>query len=128
MNWPTLPARIENHQAELDDLQKQVAAAKAELARPFAYEAELEQKVARLAEVDTELDLDKDDDPELMDDDEPDEGDPPDLKVAGRDAVDDKPGKKHVAQHYAVHFSATEIPAACQPPTRQGKAATDISI
>ena len=45
-------------QAQLDNLYQQQAAAKAEFGKPFSQEAELQRKSARLAELNTLLDMD----------------------------------------------------------------------
>ena len=53
------PKRIRNVENKLNDLRQQMAAAKAELGKPFPQEEELRSKSARLAELDTKLSLDK---------------------------------------------------------------------
>ena len=53
-----LPERLKAVQAQLDNLYQQQAAAKAELGKPFPQEAELQRKSARLAELNTLLDMD----------------------------------------------------------------------
>ena len=53
-----LPERLKAVQAQLDNLYQQQAAAKAELGKPFSQEAELQRKSARLAELNTLLDMD----------------------------------------------------------------------
>ena len=45
------------HETKLTNLQQQMDAAKAEINKPFQYEAELAQKSARLAELDAELNI-----------------------------------------------------------------------
>ena len=52
-----MPERLKAVQAQLDDLYQQQAAAKAELDKPFPQEAELQQKSARLAELNALLDM-----------------------------------------------------------------------
>lgn len=52
-----LPEHLEKYRAKLADLGQQLESAKAEAARPFAMEAELQQKSARLAELDAVLNL-----------------------------------------------------------------------
>ncbi len=53
-----IPARLEKAKAQLSNLQRQMAAAKEEIARPFPQEAELKTKSARLAELDAALNMD----------------------------------------------------------------------
>ena len=53
-----MPKRLQNVHAQLDNLHSQIAAAKAEIGKPFPQEAELAQKSARLAELNTLLDID----------------------------------------------------------------------
>jgi hypothetical protein len=55
-----LPKRLEAIQSQLDNLYKQQAAAKAELALPFAQEAELAAKEERLALLNADLNIDGD--------------------------------------------------------------------
>ena len=55
----TLPDRMAKVQARLDATKQQVAAAKAELGKPFPQEEELKTKSARLAELDAELNMDQ---------------------------------------------------------------------
>ena len=53
----TLPDRMAKVQARLDATKQQMAAAKAELGKPFPQEEELKTKSARLAELDAELNM-----------------------------------------------------------------------
>ena len=53
----SIPNRIEAVQAQLENTKQQMEAAKQELAKPFAQEAELKTKSARLAELDAELNM-----------------------------------------------------------------------
>ena len=53
-----MPDRLKAVRAQLDNLYQQQAAAKAELGKPFPQEAELQQKSARLAELNALLDMD----------------------------------------------------------------------
>ena len=53
-----MPERLKAVRAQLDNLHQQQAAAKAELGKPFPQEAELQQKSARLAELNAMLDMD----------------------------------------------------------------------
>ena len=55
----TLPDRMAKVQARLDATKQQMAAAKAELGKPFPQEEELKTKSARLAELDAELNMDQ---------------------------------------------------------------------
>ena len=52
-----IPDRLRSSENQLQTLHEQVENAKAELAKPFAFEAELAAKSARLAELDASLDL-----------------------------------------------------------------------
>lgn len=52
-----LPEQLDDAQARLVDLRQQLESAKIEAEKPFAYEAELRQKLARLAELDAALNL-----------------------------------------------------------------------
>ena len=52
-----LPENLENWQTKLSNLLQQQEAAKAEVGKPFPQEEELRQKSARLAELDTELNI-----------------------------------------------------------------------
>ena len=54
-----MPQRQEDAKARLDNTRNQLVSAKAELGKPFPQEAELKTKSARLAELDSELNLDK---------------------------------------------------------------------
>ena len=54
-----IPNRIETVQAQLENTKQQMETAKQELAKPFAQEAELKTKSARLAELDAELNMEK---------------------------------------------------------------------
>ena len=53
-----IPERLKSSEVQLQTLHEQVENAKAELAKPFAFEAELAEKSARLAELDASLDMD----------------------------------------------------------------------
>ncbi len=53
-----IPKRMEAVQARLDTTKQQMAAAKQELGKPFPQEDELKTKSARLAELDSELNMD----------------------------------------------------------------------
>ena len=54
-----LPERAEEAKERLEDLHHQMAASKTELEKPFLQEAELIEKSARLAELDSMLDMDE---------------------------------------------------------------------
>ena len=54
-----MPRRIENTENRLNDLNRQMATARAELGKPFPQEEELRSKSARLAVLDAKLSLDK---------------------------------------------------------------------
>ena len=54
-----IPRRIQNVENKLNDLNQQMATAKAELGKPFPQEEELKTKSARLAELDAKLNLDR---------------------------------------------------------------------
>lgn len=52
-----IDAQLAAYKAKHDNLQQQMDAAKAEINKPFQYETELEQKSARLAELDAQLNI-----------------------------------------------------------------------
>jgi len=54
-----MPQRLASVQAQLDDLYQQRDAAQKEVEKPFLFEAELQEKTARLMELDVELNMDK---------------------------------------------------------------------
>ena len=54
-----IPRRQQNVENKLNDLNQQMATAKAELGKPFPQEEELRKKSARLAELDAKLNLDR---------------------------------------------------------------------
>ena len=53
-----MPERYQTVQGRLENVQAQLATAKAELGKPFPQEAELKEKSARLAELNAELNID----------------------------------------------------------------------
>ncbi len=53
-----MPKRLQQVHAQLENIHSQMAAAKAEIGKPFSQEAELTQKSARLAELNALLDID----------------------------------------------------------------------
>ena len=53
-----MPERLKNVQSQLENLYSQMETAKAEVGKPFPQEAELQQKSARLAELNSLLDID----------------------------------------------------------------------
>ena len=53
-----MPERLQTVQSRLENVQAQLATAKAELGKPFPQEAELQEKAARLAELNAELNID----------------------------------------------------------------------
>jgi hypothetical protein len=55
-----LPERLEGAKAQLTDVNRQVEAAKLELENPFSQEAELQEKSARLALLNADLNIDGD--------------------------------------------------------------------
>lgn len=59
-----IPSHIEAANAQLENLHNQQVAAKEELGKPFPQEQELQQKSARLAELDAELSMDGPSEPE----------------------------------------------------------------
>ena len=54
-----MPQRQEDAKARLENARNQLASAKEELGKPFPQEEELKTKSARLAELDSELNLDR---------------------------------------------------------------------
>ena len=65
-----IPQRLQSVEAQLQALYGQIENAKAELEKPFAFEAELAEKAARLAELDAMLNIDEAPGPALMGGDE----------------------------------------------------------
>jgi hypothetical protein len=63
-----LPERLSGAQSQLENLNRQVEAAKHELAMPFEQEAELETKEARLALLNSDLNIDGDGGMDVMND------------------------------------------------------------
>ncbi|GHV15309.1 hypothetical protein FACS1894219_12150 [Clostridia bacterium] len=63
-----LPKRLEGAKESLANAEKQLAAAKEELAKPFSLEAELSEKSQRLAELNSELNIDGDGDFDVIND------------------------------------------------------------
>ena len=63
-----IPQRLQSSEAQLQTIYGQIESAKAELAKPFAFEAELGEKTARLAELDTMLNMDGRPEPTLEQD------------------------------------------------------------
>ena len=55
----SIEKRLENSQEQLETLNEQLSTAKAELGKPFPQEAELTEKLARLAELNTLLNIDE---------------------------------------------------------------------
>ena len=53
-----MPERYKTVQGRFENVQAQLATAKAELGKPFPQEAELKEKSARLAELNAELNID----------------------------------------------------------------------
>jgi len=63
-----IPMRLRSSEAQLRTLYEQIELAKAELDKPFAHEAELAEKSARLAELDAMLNMDETPEPSLIGD------------------------------------------------------------
>ena len=53
-----IPELLERRQAQLANLRQQMEATKAEVGKPFPREDELRQKLARLVELDAQLNID----------------------------------------------------------------------
>ena len=68
-----IEGRIETTRQKLDSLYQQQADAKAELGKPFPPEEELQEKAARLAELDAALNMDEPEAISVIGDGEPDE-------------------------------------------------------
>ena len=68
-----IPQKLEAAQKSLDNIQNQIAEAKAELQRPFPQEELLNEKQKRLNEVNTMLDLDKKEDDLFLESEESDD-------------------------------------------------------
>jgi hypothetical protein len=65
-----IPQRLQSSEVQLQILHDQMENAKAELDKPFAFEAEFAEKSARLAEIDAMLNMDETPDPALIGDEE----------------------------------------------------------
>jgi hypothetical protein len=63
-----LPERLDGAKSQLTDIQNQVEAAKSELEKPFPQEAELQEKEARLALLNADLNIDGDGDLDVQND------------------------------------------------------------
>lgn len=61
-----IPEYLKYEQLDMEEVKVQLESAKKEYGVPFAYEAELSQKSARLSEVETELELGKGDDQDVI--------------------------------------------------------------
>lgn len=79
-----IEGRIETTKQKLDSLYQQQEDAKAELGKPFPQEAELQQKSARLAELDAALNMDEHETVGVIGDDDP------DIEVGGVSMVAEK--------------------------------------
>lgn len=71
-----LAADLEKVQTDKKELSEQLANAKAELAKPFAFEDELKEKTDRLNALNIELNLDEKDTPVLDSEPEQEDGQP----------------------------------------------------
>ena len=67
----TIPKRLNDTEAHLASMNQQMDAAKAEVGKPFPQESELRTKSARLAELDAELNMDRQSDKEQPKKEEP---------------------------------------------------------
>ena len=65
-----IPQRLQSSEAQLQTLYDQMENAKAELEKPFPFEAEFVEKTARLAELDAMLNMDEQPEPSLITDEE----------------------------------------------------------
>ena len=65
-----IPRYLDDERHDLENIKIQLEAAKKAYGVPFAYEAELAEKSARLSEVETELELGKGDDQDVIMDEE----------------------------------------------------------
>ena len=61
-----IPQYLKEEQYDMEDVKIQLESAKKEYGVPFAYETELSEKSARLSEVETELELGKGDDQDII--------------------------------------------------------------
>ena len=66
--------QLQNNRNELNEAQQQLASALAEKDKPFSQEAELSEKSARLVELTAALQINERE-PEILEGEEPDEGD-----------------------------------------------------
>ncbi|GHU89243.1 hypothetical protein FACS1894202_06990 [Clostridia bacterium] len=67
-SFAELPKRLAGAKETLANVEKQIAAAKSELEKPFAQEAELSEKLKRLIELNSELNIDGDGDFDIIND------------------------------------------------------------
>ena len=92
-----LPERLAGATSKLDNLNQQVEAAKLELAKTFEQEAELQEKEARLALLNSDLNIDGDGGLDVMNDTENrnaqgyDDGDDPEGEAFDENGIDGKP-------------------------------------
>ena len=69
-SFDKIPQRLQSSEVQLQTLYEQMENAKAEIDKPFAFEAEFAEKTARLAELDAMLNLDEAPEPTLIGDEE----------------------------------------------------------
>ena len=82
----SIPKKLEEMQTKLETLERQLETAKAEVTKPFAYEAELSEKLERLSALNALLNMDEKGDDAVGMDDEPEQD------ISGQDA--EKPGQE----------------------------------
>ena len=111
-----MPERLADAKSQLENLNKQAEAAKLELAKPFELESELQEKEARLALLNTELNIDGDGGLDVMND--PENRDTPDVDDSG-DEPDGDGGGEYEPDYEAVcetpsnyAYSSERIPQA----------------
>jgi len=85
-----IPERLRASENQLQTLHEQVENAKTELAKPFAFDADLAVKSARLAELDASLDMSGNSAPVQVPEDDIER---PDDEVAAKSTVKATPGK-----------------------------------
>jgi len=88
-----LPERLEGSKSQLENLEKQVAAAKEELAKPFSLEDELKTKEARLALLNADLNIDGEGGFDVLNDDSRD--DPDDESEPDMNYIEEEPDEEY---------------------------------
>ena len=124
-----LPERLEGAKESLANAEKQMAAAKEELAKPFPLEDELAAKSARLALLNADLNIDGDGDFDVINDTESRDENEPEQSQDGRGGFDrdDRSGEsgEPYDEQPASRFNAPRIVAGTAPPSGYGSGHPD---